>query len=256
RAGGTGAGGAGVGGTDAGGAGAGGARAVDLGGAVRPRPYFVPLLQQVLGTLSILALLLHRLNSHSRRYSQPLQCLLLLLTLNSLTERPSPTVSHLLATAVTDPSFESAAASALVAELLDFVVACRLDYASALVAESASANPPSVGGDEAAYPEDTNLSRYTQSGLQILGLVTAAPCGPPSDPVAAPYVPVTAPYGPATAPYGHVAAPHGRATAFYGPVAAPYGFIAAPYGPATAPYGPVTTPQGFATTPYGPIAAP
>ncbi|CAI7768021.1 unnamed protein product [Closterium sp. NIES-54] len=27
-------------------------------------------------------------------------------------------------------------------------------------------------GDEAAYPDDTNLPRYTQSGLQILGLVT------------------------------------------------------------------------------------
>ncbi|CAI7815326.1 unnamed protein product [Closterium sp. NIES-53] len=44
----------------------------------------------------------------------------------------SPTVSRLLATAVTDPSFESAAACALVAELLDFAAACRLDYASAL----------------------------------------------------------------------------------------------------------------------------
>ncbi|CAI7732091.1 unnamed protein product, partial [Closterium sp. NIES-54] len=50
--GGTGAGGAGVGGTGAGGAGARGARAVDPGGAVRPRPYFIPLLQQVLGTPS------------------------------------------------------------------------------------------------------------------------------------------------------------------------------------------------------------
>ncbi|CAI7799685.1 unnamed protein product [Closterium sp. NIES-53] len=59
----------------------------------------------------------------------------------------SPTVSHLLATAVTDPSFESAVASALVAELLDFATACRLDYATALVAESASACPPSVGGE-------------------------------------------------------------------------------------------------------------
>ncbi|CAI7826541.1 unnamed protein product [Closterium sp. NIES-54] len=49
----------------------------------------------------------------------------------------SPTVSCILATAVTDPSFESAAASALVAELLDFAAACRLDYASALVAEFA-----------------------------------------------------------------------------------------------------------------------
>ncbi|CAI7847619.1 unnamed protein product [Closterium sp. NIES-54] len=49
---GVGAGGAGVGDTGAGGAGAGGAGAVDPGGAVRPRPYFVPLLQQVLGTPS------------------------------------------------------------------------------------------------------------------------------------------------------------------------------------------------------------
>ncbi|CAI7769797.1 unnamed protein product, partial [Closterium sp. NIES-54] len=58
----------------------------------------------------------------------------------------SPTVSRLLATAVTDPSFKSAVASALVAELLDFAAACRLDYATALVAESVSASPPSVGG--------------------------------------------------------------------------------------------------------------
>ncbi|CAI7872712.1 unnamed protein product [Closterium sp. NIES-53] len=59
----------------------------------------------------------------------------------------SPTVARLLATAVTDTSFEFVAASALVAELLDFAAACRLDYATALVAESASASPPSVGGE-------------------------------------------------------------------------------------------------------------
>ncbi|CAI7865939.1 unnamed protein product [Closterium sp. NIES-53] len=59
----------------------------------------------------------------------------------------SPTVSRLLATAVTDPSFQSATASALVAELLDFAAACRLDYATALVAEFVSASPPSVGGE-------------------------------------------------------------------------------------------------------------
>ncbi|CAI7753846.1 unnamed protein product [Closterium sp. NIES-53] len=59
----------------------------------------------------------------------------------------SPIVARFLATAVTDPSFESAAASALVAELLDFAAACRLDYATALVAESESASPPSVGGE-------------------------------------------------------------------------------------------------------------
>ncbi|CAI7820447.1 unnamed protein product, partial [Closterium sp. NIES-54] len=57
----------------------------------------------------------------------------------------SPTVSCLLANAVTDPSFESATASALIAELLDFAAACCLDYATALVAESVSASPPSVG---------------------------------------------------------------------------------------------------------------
>ncbi|CAI7886733.1 unnamed protein product [Closterium sp. NIES-53] len=47
----------------------------------------------------------------------------------------SPTVSRLLATAVSNPCFESATASAHVAELLEFV------------AESASASPPSVGGE-------------------------------------------------------------------------------------------------------------
>ncbi|CAI7886315.1 unnamed protein product [Closterium sp. NIES-54] len=61
----------------------------------------------------------------------------------------SPTISRLLATAISDPSFESAAVFALVAELLDFAGAYRLDYAIALVAESASASPPSVGGESA-----------------------------------------------------------------------------------------------------------
>ncbi|CAI7924115.1 unnamed protein product [Closterium sp. NIES-54] len=58
-----------------------------------------------------------------------------------------PTVSRLLATAVTNPSFEFAAASALDAELLDFAAACRLDNATALVTKSASASPPSIGGE-------------------------------------------------------------------------------------------------------------
>ncbi|CAI7760605.1 unnamed protein product [Closterium sp. NIES-54] len=61
----------------------------------------------------------------------------------------SPTVTRFLATAVTDPLFESSAACALVAELVDFAAACCLDYATSLVAESASASlcPPSVGGE-------------------------------------------------------------------------------------------------------------
>ncbi|CAI7809367.1 unnamed protein product, partial [Closterium sp. NIES-54] len=57
----------------------------------------------------------------------------------------SPTVTRLLATVVTDPSFESTAASALVTELVDFAAHCRLDFAASLVAESASVCPPSVG---------------------------------------------------------------------------------------------------------------
>ncbi|CAI7783236.1 unnamed protein product [Closterium sp. NIES-53] len=59
----------------------------------------------------------------------------------------SPTVTRLLATVVTGPSFESTAASALVAELVDFAAHCRLDYTTSLVAESASVCPPSVGGE-------------------------------------------------------------------------------------------------------------
>ncbi|CAI7868189.1 unnamed protein product [Closterium sp. NIES-53] len=61
----------------------------------------------------------------------------------------SPSVTRFLATAVTDPLFESSAASALVAELVDFAAACRLDYAASLVAESVSTSvcPPSVGGE-------------------------------------------------------------------------------------------------------------
>ncbi|CAI7884827.1 unnamed protein product [Closterium sp. NIES-54] len=219
-----GAGGTGAGGAGAGGAGAAGAGAVDpgAGGAgdtVRPRPYFVPLLQHVLCVPSSTGLtppLLcpppdqsqlplqpasqmptpssyteqsggltgHRepascpilpvrtarrvprshpppvYGTHAmalRPSSVPLLVPLLALPESSLPEVPdpesnraraaSPTVALLLATSVTYPSFESAAASALVAELLDFAAACRLDYATTLIAESESASPPSVGGE-------------------------------------------------------------------------------------------------------------
>ncbi|CAI7902608.1 unnamed protein product [Closterium sp. NIES-53] len=71
---------------------------------------------------------------------------------HSMTLRPSTApqpVTRFLATAVTDPLFESTAASSLVTELVDFAAACRLDYSTSLVAESASASvcPPSVGGE-------------------------------------------------------------------------------------------------------------
>ncbi|CAI5938620.1 unnamed protein product [Closterium sp. NIES-65] len=77
----------------------------------------------------------------------------------------SPTVTRLLATVVTDPSFESTAASALVAELVDFAAPCRLDYAASLVAESASVCPPSVGGECAL---GTDVLEDRQEELQCL----------------------------------------------------------------------------------------
>ncbi|CAI7929651.1 unnamed protein product [Closterium sp. NIES-54] len=223
-AGGAGAAGAGVGGTSAGGAGAAGAGAVDpraggAGGTVRSRPYFVPLLQQVLGVPSStglpppflcppldqsqpplqLASPLHVPSHYTKQFgglterrepashpvspvrtahraprlrpppvpgthtmalrpsSVPLCVPLPAPPEFSLPEVPdpesdrahaaSPTVARLLATTVTDPSFESAAASALVAELLGFSAACRLDYVSALVVESVPTSPPSIGGE-------------------------------------------------------------------------------------------------------------
>ncbi|CAI7899844.1 unnamed protein product [Closterium sp. NIES-54] len=83
---------------------------------------------------------------------------------------PSPTVSRLLPTVVNDPSFESTAASALVAELLHFAAAYRLDYAVALVAESESANSPSVGGECAL---GTDVLEDTQEDFECLA--TAVP---------------------------------------------------------------------------------
>ncbi|CAI7780472.1 unnamed protein product [Closterium sp. NIES-54] len=181
--------------------GAGGARAgaVDpvaggAGGTVRPRPYFVPLLQQPASPLPVPSLYTEQsggLTEHREPTSRPVSPIRTarraprsrpppVLGTHTMALRPSsvplrvplpappesslpavpdpeseraraasPTVARLLATAVTDLSFESAAASALAAELLDFAAACRLDYASALVAESVPASPPSVGDPDA-----------------------------------------------------------------------------------------------------------
>ncbi|CAI7848365.1 unnamed protein product, partial [Closterium sp. NIES-53] len=60
---------------------------------------------------------------------------------SDLLRAASPTVPRLLAIVVTGPSFESTTASALVVELVDFVVAC------CIVAESEFDSPPSVGGE-------------------------------------------------------------------------------------------------------------
>ncbi|CAI7908906.1 unnamed protein product [Closterium sp. NIES-53] len=77
----------------------------------------------------------------------------------------SPTVTRLLATVVTDPSFASTAASTLVAELVAFAARCRLDYAASLVPASASVCPPSVGGECAL---GTDVLEDRQEELQCL----------------------------------------------------------------------------------------
>ncbi|CAI7760118.1 unnamed protein product [Closterium sp. NIES-53] len=88
----------------------------------------------------------------------------------------SPTIPRLLATVITDPSFESVAASALVAELVDFAAAYCLDYATNLVAESESDCPPSVGG-ECALGTDVLEDRQDDFDLRwlVYGLCQA-PC--------------------------------------------------------------------------------
>ncbi|CAI7788825.1 unnamed protein product, partial [Closterium sp. NIES-53] len=86
------------------------------------------------------------------------------------TRAAHPPVTRLLATVVTNPSFESAAASALVAELVDFAAACRLDYAASLVPESESVCPPSVGGQCAL---GTDVLEDGQEDLECLA--AAAP---------------------------------------------------------------------------------
>ncbi|CAI7816934.1 unnamed protein product [Closterium sp. NIES-54] len=98
----------------------------------------------------------------------------------------SPTVARLLSTVVTDPSFESAAASALVAGLVDFAACCRLDYAAGLLAESASVCPPSVGG-ECALSTDVLEDRQEEfqcfaAALPHLVSMLIAPEGDPDAP--------------------------------------------------------------------------
>ncbi|CAI7818923.1 unnamed protein product [Closterium sp. NIES-53] len=278
-AGGAGAGVAGVGSPGAGGAGGARAGAVapgagSAGGTMRPCPYFVPLLQQVLGVPSSTGLpppflcpppdqsqpplqpayplpvpspytaqsggLIERREPASRPVSPvrtapraprlrpppvpgthtmalrpssvPLRFLLPSPPESSLPAVPDPdsnraraastTVARLLATAVTDPSFEYVADSALVSKLLDFPAACRLDYASALVAEFVLASPPSVEGECAL---GTDVLEDRQEDFECLAAAVPrfaslllAPEGDPN----APYIPTPRSYAEAiTVPY-------------------------------------------------------
>ncbi|CAI7794436.1 unnamed protein product [Closterium sp. NIES-53] len=164
-AGGAGAGGAGAGGTGAGdpgavGAGAGGAGAGGpiAGRTLQRRPFFVPPPLSSLPPPDSLqpdspvpapspyAEQTDSLIERREPESRPASPVCAVRTGRRIPSRAaSPTVPRLLATVVTDPSFESTSASALVAELVDFAAACRLDYATSLVAESESNCPPSVG---------------------------------------------------------------------------------------------------------------
>ncbi|CAI7754428.1 unnamed protein product [Closterium sp. NIES-54] len=208
-----------------------GAVPVGSGGPARPRPYFVPLLEQVLGLppspgpapplacpqpvqpqsqfqpVSPLPApspyacptggLAERRAPASRPASPvrtartcrrvPPSSLPVLADPESDSLRAaSPTVTHLLATVVTDPSFESTHASALVAELVDFAAHCRLDYATGLVAASASVCPPSVLG-ECALSTDVLEDRQEEflcfaAALHHLVSTLIAPEGDPDAP--------------------------------------------------------------------------
>ncbi|CAI7799062.1 unnamed protein product [Closterium sp. NIES-53] len=244
-AGGVGAGGSAGAGTSEG-AGAGGATGVGAptgspcavpagsGGALRPRPYFVPLLEQPVsplpapspytGPTGVLAerrapascpasparpaCTSHRTSrprppavpgTHQmalRPSTAPLRVPLPSHPASSLPafldpesdslRAASPTVARFLATVVTDPSLASTAASALVAELVDFAASCRLEYAASLVAESASVCPSSVGG-ECALSTDVLEDRQEEfqcfaAALPHLVSTLLAPEGDPDAP--------------------------------------------------------------------------
>ncbi|CAI7849638.1 unnamed protein product [Closterium sp. NIES-54] len=219
-------------GADAGGA---GAVPASSGGAARPRPYFVPLLEKVLGlppscgpapsleclppvqSESQLQLasplpapspyacatggLVERREPESRpsspvrtartsrrvpRLRPPRSRALIRWHYSDSLRAASPTVARFLATTVTDPSFESAAASALVAELVNFAAHCPLDYTTSLVAESASVCPPSVEG-ECALSTDVLEGRQEEflcfaTALPHLVSMLLAPEGDPDAP--------------------------------------------------------------------------
>ncbi|CAI7778687.1 unnamed protein product [Closterium sp. NIES-53] len=104
------------------------------------------------------------------------------------------------ATVVTDPSFESAAASALVDELVHFVAACRLDYASSLVAQSESDCPPSIEGECALVLFEDRQEDFESLAAAVPHLVAMllAPEGDPD----APKIPTPRSYAKAiTGPY-------------------------------------------------------
>ncbi|CAI7791285.1 unnamed protein product [Closterium sp. NIES-54] len=243
-AGAAGPGGARTGGTRAGGAaevvagdpGAEGTGAVSAvpGGAARPRPYYVPLLQQVLGLQSsrgpsppILSPPpvqsqsqlqpasprlgpspysgpTRGLTEHREPESRPVSPESRSESPESRSESPVRTVrtgrrvtrprpppvssTHFMTLRPSSPPQRSTVASALVAELVEFAAACRLDYATSLVAKSPSASvcPPSVG-DECALGTDVLEDRQEEfecfsAAVPHLVSMLLAPEGDPDAP--------------------------------------------------------------------------
>ncbi|CAI7862044.1 unnamed protein product [Closterium sp. NIES-53] len=99
----------------------------------------------------------------------------------AVTQTVTQTVTRFLATVVTDLSFESAAASTLVAELVDFAALCRLDCAASLVFYSAC--PLSIGGELAL---SCDVLEDRQFELECLAVTTphlaSTPLCPEGDP--------------------------------------------------------------------------
>ncbi|CAI7762724.1 unnamed protein product, partial [Closterium sp. NIES-54] len=149
-----------------------GALPAGSGGAARPRPYFVPLLEQVLGlppSTGPAPPLACPQPVHSQSQLQPASPL----------PAPSP---------YTGPTRGLAERLVVlrVAELVDFAARCRLDYATSHVAESDSVYPPSVGG-ECALSTDVLEDRQEEfqcfaAALPHLVSTLLAPEGDPDAP--------------------------------------------------------------------------
>ncbi|CAI7886515.1 unnamed protein product [Closterium sp. NIES-53] len=153
-----------------GGAASGGPAPVEVaggaGGTMRPRPYFVPLLQQPDSPQPAPSPYTEQTGGLRER-REPTSCPASLVRTGRRVPRLRPPLvpgTHAMALrsssvqlrvplppppksslpAVPDPESDRAP---LVAELVDFAAACRLNYATALVAESVSASPPSVASE-------------------------------------------------------------------------------------------------------------
>ncbi|CAI7927954.1 unnamed protein product [Closterium sp. NIES-54] len=190
-----------------------GALPIGSGGPSQPRPYFFPLLEQVLGLppspgpapplecpqpvqlqsqLQPVSLLpapspyagptggLAERREPASRPASPVR------TTRTSRRAPRPRPPLVPGTHQMTLRPSTAPLRALVAELVDFAARCRLDYAASLVAESVSVYPPSVGG-ECALSTDVLEDRQEEfqcfaAALPHLVSTLLAPEGDPHAP--------------------------------------------------------------------------